>query len=406
MHNVMKGISVLEVAQFWFVPSAAAVLADWGADVIKVEHPVHGDGLRGLATSGISTEIGGVDFLVQQPNRGKRSVGIDLATKGGRELMYRLAERADVFLTNFLPDARQRLEIDVEHVRARNPEIIYVRGHGQGSQGPEAHLGGYDATSFWTRGGVASALTPAGAEVPIGQRPAFGDGIGGLAIAGGIAAALLHRERTGEAKVVDVSLLNTAMWVLSPDVVASALLPDAPPQLPKFDRREAPNPGVNAYRTKDERWIMLVLLQTDRYWSDLCDRMGRPDLASDARFADTRSRFESRKLCIAEMDRTFASRTLAEWCQAFDGMEGPWAPMQTARELHDDRQMIANGYVQEVDGGERGRFSLVTSPVQFDEEPPELQRGPEMGEHTDEVLLELGLSWDDLLAHKAAGAIL
>ena len=406
MHDVMNGVRVLEVAQFWFVPSAAAVLADWGADVIKVEHPVHGDGLRGLATSGVSTEIGGVDFLVQQPNRGKRSVGIDLAKPEGRELVYRLAERADVFLTSFLPDARRRLEIDLEHVRARNPDIIYVRGHGQGSRGPEAHLGGYDATSFWSRGGIASALTPPGAEFPIGQRPAFGDGIGGLAVAGGIAAALLHRERTGEAKVVDVSLLNTAMWVLSPDVVASALLPSAPPQLPNFDRREAPNPGVNAYRTKDDRWIMLVLLQTDRYWSDLCTRMGRPDLASDARFADARARFESRKLCIAEMDRTFASRTLAGWCEAFDGMEGPWAPMQTARELHDDRQTIANGYVQEVDGGERGRFSLVTSPVQFNEEPPELRRGPEMGEHTDEVLLELGLSWDDLLAHKAAGAIL
>jgi crotonobetainyl-CoA:carnitine CoA-transferase CaiB-like acyl-CoA transferase len=404
--GVMRGIRVLEVAQFWFAPSAGAVLADWGADVIKVEHPVRGDGQRGLASSGVSVEIAGVDYLVQQPNRGKRSVGIDLARPEGRELLYRLAERSDVFLTNFLPEARRRLLIDVEHIRARSPRIVYVRAHGQGARGPEAELGGYDATSFWTRGGVAAALTPAQAEFPIGQRPAFGDGIGGLTLAAGVAAALLHRERTGEAKLIDVSLLATALWVLSPDVVAAKLLPDPAPQLPRLDRTEAPNPGVNGYRTRDGRWITLVLLQPDRYWADLCKRMGREDLATDERFADARARFVHRKACIAELDHTFASRTLAEWRAAFDGMEGPWAPMQTARELHDDRQAIANGYLHEVDGARRGRFALVASPVQFDERPLALRRAPEMGEHTDEVLRELGLGTEELLALKAAGAIL
>jgi crotonobetainyl-CoA:carnitine CoA-transferase CaiB-like acyl-CoA transferase len=405
--DVMKGVRVLEVAQFWFVPSAGAVLADWGADVIKIEHPVRGDGQRGLATSGISTDVGGVDFLVQQPNRGKRSVGLDIATPAGLELLYQLAERCDVFLTNFLPEARRKLRIEVDDVRARNPRIIYVRGHGQGNEGPEREIGGYDATGFWTRSGMASSLmTPEMSEPPF-QRAAFGDGIGGMTIAGSIAAALFHRERTGEARVVDVSLLSTAMWVMSPDIVASKLLPEGTPQLPWAPRTTRFNPVVNNYKTKDERWLILVHLQADRYWADFCRRIGRPELIEDARFKDSRARFENRAACIAELDKTFAQKTLAEWRTAFEGMEGPWAPMQTPRELHDDRQAIANGYLQEVDGGARPRFTLVRSPAQFDGQRAELRRGPEMGEHTDEVLMEmLGLTMEQLLEHKASGTIL
>jgi len=407
MHQVMKGVRVLEVAQFWFVPSAGAVLADWGANVIKVEHPERGDGQRGLASSGVATEINGVDFLVQQPNRGKRSLALDFGRPEGLELLYRLAAKSDVFLTNFLPDARARLKIELADIRQHNPRIIYVRGHGQGARGPEAHLGGYDASSFWSRGGICDALTPAGAAQPTGQRAAFGDGIGGMTIAGGIAAALFHRERTGEASVVDVSLLNTAMWVLSPDIIASSLLPAEMKTLPTMTRKQMFNPGVNSYQTRDQRWLMLVMLQTDRYWSDFCARIGRPELATDARYRDMKTRFENREACIAELDAVFASRTLDEWREALDGMEGPWAPIQKARELLSDRQSLANGYVQEVDGGKRGRFPLVTNPVQFDETPPTLTRGPEWGEHTDEVLQsELGLPMDELLEYKAKGVIL
>jgi crotonobetainyl-CoA:carnitine CoA-transferase CaiB-like acyl-CoA transferase len=406
MLDVMKGVRVLEVAQFWFVPSAGAVLADWGADVLKIEHPVRGDGQRGLATSGVTMDLRGVDFLVQQPNRGKRSVGIDIATPGGLELLYRLAERCDVFLTNFLPEARRKLGIDVEQIRACNPRIIYVRGHGHGDAGPERELGGYDATSFWTRSGIAAALTTPEMSEPASQRAAFGDGVGGMTIAGGVAAALFHRERTGEAKVVDVSLLSTAMWVLSPDIVASKLLPEGVNQLPWAPRATRFNPVVNSYKTKDERWLILVHLQADRHWADLCKRIERPNLIDDVRFKDGRVRFENRGACIAELDKAFAQKTLAEWRVAFEGMEGPWAPMQTPRELHDDRQALANGYLQEIDGGARGRFTLVRSPVQFDAQRAELARGPEMGEHTDEVLTEkLGLTMEQLLAYKASGAI-
>jgi len=407
MHQPMKGVRVLEVAQFWFVPSAGAVLADWGANVIKVEHPERGDGQRGLATSGVATEIGGVDFLVQQPNRGKRSLALDFGRPEGLELLYQLTAKSDVFLTNFLPDARARLRIDVADIRKVNPKIIYVRGHGQGARGPEAHLGGYDASSFWSRGGISDALTPAGAPQPTGQRAAFGDGIGGMTIAGGIAAALFARERTGAGSVVDISLLNTAMWVLSPDIIASSLLPAEMKTLPTVTRKKMFNPGVNSYKTRDERWVMLVMLQTDRYWADFCRRIGRPELATDPRYRDMKARFENREACIAELDAVFATRTLDEWRAAFDDMEGPWAPVQKARELLADRQALANGYVQQVDGGKRGRFPLVTNPVQFDETPPTLTRGPEWGEHTDEVLQsELGVPMDALLEYKAKGVIL
>src|SRR5262245_40285794 len=164
MDRVLHGIRVVEVAQWWFVPAAGAVLADWGADVLKIEHPVSGDPQRGLVTSGLIPSTGGVNFMVEQPNRGKRSIGIDLNKPEGLEVLHRLLATADVFLTNFLPAARRRLKIEPEDIRAVNPKIIYVRGHGQGALGPEREKGGYDAASFWCRGGICNALTPAAAE--------------------------------------------------------------------------------------------------------------------------------------------------------------------------------------------------------------------------------------------------
>ena len=402
----MDGVRVLEVAQWWFVPAAGAVLADWGADVIKIEHPVLGDGQRGLAAVGFKSSEGNVDFMMQQSNRGKRSVGLDIANPEGRELLYRMAERCDVFLTNFLPDARRRLQIDVEHIRARNPNAIYVRGSGQGPKGPDAAKGGYDATAFWSRGGIAHALTPPGLENPIMQRAAFGDSIGAMTVAGGIAAALFGRERSGRAPVLDISLLNTAMWVLAPDIVASKLVTPGTGGPPRFTRQQAPNPVGNSYKTKDGRWLLLMMLQADKHWPDFCRHIDRPDMIGDERFASFGARFQNREACIAILDEIFATRSLAEWREKFATLEGPWAPMQTAEEIHADPQSVANGYLPEVDGGDKGLFKLVASPVQFDEEPLAIGGpSPEMGQHTEEVLLEMGLAWDEIAKLKEAGAI-
>jgi crotonobetainyl-CoA:carnitine CoA-transferase CaiB-like acyl-CoA transferase len=405
MNRVMEGVRVVEVASWTFVPAAGAVLADWGADVLKIEHPVSGDPQRGLISSGlIPAGAGGVNYIMEQPNRSKRSVALDLGNDEGRELLYRLVETADVFLTNFLPDARERLRVDVEHIRARNPQIVYVRGTGQGTRGPDARKGGYDGASYWARGGLAMALTPPELEWPISPRPAFGDVMGGMTIAGGIAAALFHRERTGETAVVDVSLLGLALWNLGPDVVASKLYETSQP--PRFSRRDLPNPIVGVYRTQDGRFISLMMLESDRYWADFCRHIDRPELIDDTRFVDAAARYQNRGECIELLDEVFAARPFAEWCRKLATMTGVWAPMQTAREVHDDPQCIANGYLPTVTSAEGAEFSLVANPVQFDESPAELSHAPDHGQHTEEVLLELGLTWPEIAAHKATGAIL
>jgi crotonobetainyl-CoA:carnitine CoA-transferase CaiB-like acyl-CoA transferase len=401
MQQVLSGVRVIEVAQWWFVPAAGAVLADWGADVVKIEHPVTGDPMRGLATSGIAPQTGGVNFMVEQPNRGKRGIGIDLANPRGLELLHRLVAKADVFLTNFLPGARRRLKIDVEDIRRVNPRIVYARGHGQGSKGPDAEKGGYDAASFWCRGGISHALTPPGAPGPIMQRAAFGDSTGGALLAGGIAAALFKRERTGEAPLVDLSLLGSAMWLMAPDIIATKLLGV---DLPAGDRTAPPNPIVNSYRTQDGRWLFLNMLQSDRNWPELVDHLGHPELRTDARFTDARARFEHRRECVETLEAIFATRPLAEWRARLGEIEGVWQPMQTPRELNDDVQAHANGYLPEVDR-DGTRFTLVASPVQFDEASVPLTPAPDLGQHTEEVLLELGLSWDEIGACREAGAI-
>ncbi len=199
MTKVMQGVRVLEVAQFTFVPAAGAILADWGADVIKIEHPVRGDTQRGFLNMGGVTLDPLRHTLFEHPNRGKRSVGIDLSTAEGQELLYELAKTADVFLTNYLPPVRQKNKFDVEHIRAVNPNIIYARGSAYGNKGPEREVGGFDGTAFWSRSGVAYSMTPEELEGPLTQGiAAFGDSIGGMFIAGGISGALLHREKTGE----------------------------------------------------------------------------------------------------------------------------------------------------------------------------------------------------------------
>jgi crotonobetainyl-CoA:carnitine CoA-transferase CaiB-like acyl-CoA transferase len=404
MQEVLSGIRVVEVAAWTFVPISGAVLAEWGADVLKIEHPESGDPQRGLVSSGLVPGAGGVNFMFEVPNRGKRSVGLDLSTDGGRELLYKLVESADVFVTNHLPDVRTRLGIDVSDIRARNPQIVYVRGSGQGAQGPERGRGGFDGASFWARAGLAMTFKDPAADWPVDQRPAFGDVMGGLTIAGGIAAALLRRERTGTPSVVDVSLLGLGLWSIAPDVTSAKLYEGV--DLPKFDRDSTPNPLVGTYPTKDGRFIAIMLLQADRYWPDLCAHLDRPELVDDPRFKDAAARFQNRQECIRTLREVFRSRTYDDWCQRLRTLEGVWAPLQTAREVHDDPQVTANGYLEAIAAADGSEFVLPANPVQFDETPASVRRAPDHGEHTDEVLLELGLTYDEIIEHKASGAVL
>jgi crotonobetainyl-CoA:carnitine CoA-transferase CaiB-like acyl-CoA transferase len=401
--DILNGVRVVELAAWTFVPAAGAVLADWGADVIKIEHPETGDPQRGLISSGIVTGAGGVNHFVEQPNRGKRSIGLDTSTPEGLELLMKLLETADVFVTNLLPDSRQRMGIDVEQVRARNPKIIYARGHGYGTKGDLASQGGFDLAAYWARGGIGEGYAAGDGSYPPIQRPAFGDSYGGLAIAGGIAAALVKRERTGEPSVVDVSLLNAAIWQLGPDIVGSGVTGQ---DIPKFNLDEMPNPVASIYQTRDGRFIAFVLLQADRFWADFCTRLGRPELISDERFTNAMVRFENRKDCIAELRKSFAAEDLSHWEKAFSGFEGVWDVMRTAHELHADPQAIKNGYLPRVTDADNNEFALAASPVQFDETPLDLTCAPGHGEHTDALLAELGYSDDEIIEFKINSVVL
>jgi crotonobetainyl-CoA:carnitine CoA-transferase CaiB-like acyl-CoA transferase len=388
-----------------FIPSGGAVLVDWGAEVLKIEHPVSGDPQRGLITSGLMP--GGkalINFMIEQPNHGKKSIAIDISHPDGHEALMKLVETADVFLTNYLPPIRRKLKIDTEDIRARNPNIIIARGSGQGPHGPDAEKGGFDGAAFWARGAMGMTLPQGQDGWPSGQpAPAFGDVIGGMATAGGIAAALVKRERTGETSIVDVSLLGTAMWQLSPMILMNKLF--GIDRIASGTRGAPGNPGVGTYRTKDGRFVAMMLLQGDRFWSDWVTRLGKAELVDDPRFADAAARAENAVECQKILDEAYDQFTLDELKQAFDGFEGVWAPFQTLGELYEDPQVIANGYLPATEiNGEQ--FQMVSSPAQFDETGFEVTRAPEHGEHTELELVELGYDWDQIAAMKESGAIL
>ena len=404
MHQIMQGVRVLEVATWTYVPSAGAVLAEWGADVIKIEHPDTGDPQRGLVNMGlVPTGPGGINHMIELPNRGKRSVALDLKSDEGRDLLLKLAATSDVFVTSYLPSVRKSLRIGVEDIRAANPDIIYVRGSGQGQNGPEADKGGYDGASFWAR--AVSDIVTKPDEYPVPPPgPAFGDMLGGMVIAGGICAALFHRQRTGEALVVDNSLLATAMWATAGSSLAAGLFGVS--KLPTGDRTQMFNPLVNVYKTSDGRYLQLMMLQGDKFWPELVAAVGHPELAEDPRFAEGPARFENRQAAITTLDQIFATKTFDEWRQILGGISGVWAPVQTQGELLEDPQVLANGYVREVQHKGGGSYRIVASPIQFDGEFASLVAAPDHGEHTDEVLLELGLDMAQIIDLKIKGAIL
>ncbi|MFK0288692.1 CaiB/BaiF CoA transferase family protein [Streptomyces sp. NPDC090499] len=407
MKRPMEGVRIVEVAQYTFVPASGGVLAEWGAEVIKVEHAVRGDAQRGLV------KVLGLDVvpttsffpIMEGPNRGKRSVGIALEVPEGRALLDELIRSADVFVTNFLPNAREKLRINLDDVRAVNPDIIYVRGTGFGARGEDAGTGGYDSTAFWSRGGSADGVTPDDADrlasMPSG---AYGDSIGGMTIAGGIAAALYARKATGEPTVVDVSLLGVGAWATQFSVNQALLVGGPLPKAKPPRHGSASNPLHGSFRTADGRWLTLAMLQPTKYWPEFCERMGRPDLMTDPRFAGDAILANGPEggAVVAEI---IGGITLAEWRERMRGAQGQWAAVQNAYEVGMDPALRENGLIAKVvdaDGVER---ELVANPVQFDETPVESRRAPQFAEHTDDVLRELGKSEEEIIDLKIAGAV-
>jgi crotonobetainyl-CoA:carnitine CoA-transferase CaiB-like acyl-CoA transferase len=398
MSGILQGIRVVELASFVFVPAAGGILADWGAEVLKVEHPRHGDPYR----TPVAGPAAGENPTFVQANRGKKSVAIDVATADGREALLRLVETADVFLTNWLGSTRRRFRLDVDDLRARKPRIIYVRGTGFGAKGDEADRRGFDATAYWYRGGLADALSPDDAEWPIGQRPGIGDWPGGAIIAGGVTGALFARERTGQGQVVDVSLLGCATWTLNPDILAAKANPASRRAL--IGRGAPNNPLAFVYKTRDRRVISLVMLESDRYWDDFCRHIDRVDLIADPRFGDAGCRARNAGELVGILDGEFGRRTLAEWRTRLGAMKGAWDVVQAAGEVAEDPQVRANDYVKPMAGAAAPAW-LASAPVQFNETAPELRRPPGLGEHTDDVLASIGYAPATLAEMRASGVI-
>jgi crotonobetainyl-CoA:carnitine CoA-transferase CaiB-like acyl-CoA transferase len=372
--------------------------------VIKIEHVERGDAMRGLASSGTAPIPSDVQVLMEHSNRGKKSLGLDLKSPEGLDILYKLAGTSDVFLTNKLPGVRKSLKIEVEHIRAHNPQIIYVRGTGQGEHGPDADKGSYDSLAFWCRSGTAVATTrPEYGHVAGPPGPGYGDSIGAMTIAGGIMGALFHRLNTGEATTVDVSLLGAGMWAMGQSMALSLVMNT--PWLPPPSDSPRANPLVDNYLTKDGRWISMTCLQAGKYWPYRCEVIERPELAQDARFADHAALMSNNLAAGAILRDAFAERPLAEWRERLADFIGQWAVVQDTLEAAADPQSVANGYVQDCRTADGIDFKLVAAPVQFGDEPAKPGRSPEFNEHAGEILGDLGLDQDAVLELKVRGVV-
>lgn len=401
MYDVMEGIKVIEVAEHTFVPAAGMILGDWGADVIKIERTTDGgDPGRNLAIPNASAQ--GMNLYFEAGNRGKRSIALDLTKPEGREILYKLVENADVFITNLRRNARVKLGIEPEELMKRNPRLIYARGTGYGLKGEMADDGGFDFPSSWCRSGSAYMQTRPGGEPPM-QPGSVGDLGGAATLAGAISAALFRRERTGKGTIVDNALYLVGIYLMSQSVIGAGLGLKRGPTEPQS---AAANPIVNRYRTRDDRWITICLLNAS-WWPDLCRHLDRPNLIDDPRYVDNQARFANNLELIREFDAIFAAHDYAWWLQKLKTLEAVWAPLQSPEEVMNDPQALENGFVTKIVADDGRSYMGGVSPAQFDEQPiGELRAAPAYGAHGAEILGELGLADADVAGLRASGVIL
>ena len=435
MTGALEGIKVIDVAQVAAVPMCARHLADFGADVIHVEHATRGDSWRGLQAghgggAGVPSEI---NYNWEAFNRNKRSLAVDLSYESGREIIYRLVNGADVFVTNLRIPEQEKHQVSYDDLRGINPRIIYGSVTGHGKKGPNRGTPAYDTTVYWGRAGVTSTLTVPGLSGPA-PRPAFGDVVAGLGLAFGIVTALYHRDKTGTGQEVDISLLHTGVYQLTFDVSAALatgqdimeyrLNPpevldeelrkrrdeligetqEAIARLGEFYRQNSPNPLANRYTTKDGEVIAFNAMQSDRYWPEFCRVIERPDLEEDPRFSSSEARVLNKGELYEILKEAFLTRTLDEWTPHLAGL--PYAPMQNTADVVNDVQAEANGMFLSVDHPVYGPMKVIASPVNLSETPATYRMpSPEFSQHTEEILLEIGYSWEDIARLKEQGAI-
>jgi crotonobetainyl-CoA:carnitine CoA-transferase CaiB-like acyl-CoA transferase len=395
--SVFTGLKVLDVSTFIAAPAAAAVLSDFGAEVIKVEPPGAGDSQRILATVPPVPRAHG-NYPWHQANRNKRGVCVDLKSSGGAEILKRLVEWADVVITNFPHGTREKLHLGYDDVSAWNPRVIYADVTGYGDAGPDAALPGFDLTAYWARSGLLSSTRDAGAPptVPV---PGSGDYATAMDLYSAIVTALYHRERTGKGMSVGTSLLAAGVWATA-TFVGGALAGGEPYGL--HDRTKPPNPLLNPYQSSDGRWFMLVATP---HWPALVSAIGHPELLEDPRFADAQGILENATELAALLDAEFRSRPFAHWKEVLDGARVTYGVIQTPQEVAEDPQLRANDIAVPLEGDDDVELTI-SSPINLRGLPKApAKRAPELGEHNDEVLRELGFRNDEIDRLRVAGAI-
>lgn len=383
MTGPVAGVKVVELGVWVAGPAAGGILADWGADVIKIEPP-QGDPARSFS------KMFGSDMDVNPPfemdNRSKRSIVLDLRTESGRTTAFDLLAGADVFLTNVRPAALERLGLDYEAISARNPRLIYGLLTGYGTSGPDADKAAYDVAAYWARSGIASLLSRPG-EPPPFQRSGMGDHLAGMNLAAGICAALYAREQTGTGQRVTTSLYRTGAYTVSFDL-NMFLLTGQPIAIGQRDTMRSPL--MNNYAAGDGRRFWIVGLETERHWPSLCRVVGRPEWQAAEEYRDAQSRARNAIGLIVELDKIFATKSLDAWAEIFaTEPEFFWSPINTIEDVIGDEQFHAGGGIVEVPDGD-GTLPMIATPVDFDGTPwAPRSVAPELGEHTDEVLAEL-----------------
>jgi crotonobetainyl-CoA:carnitine CoA-transferase CaiB-like acyl-CoA transferase len=389
MHAPLAGIRVVEVATFVAAPSAGALLADLGADVIKLEVP-EGELVRHTRPRmlGFDSRFDGAPPF-EMDNRGKRSLTLDLKRPESLDALHRVIDGADVLLTNMLPGRRKRFGIDDESLLARLPRLIYASLTGYGTRGAEADTPSFDYAAFWARTGFMD-LTRAPGATPAFLRPGTGDHAAGLSLVCGILSALRVRDQTGRGQVVDVSLLQLGFYIQGNDLAQTLVTGQSPPP---HDRSAPRNPLWNLYATAGDRWLMLVMIDSQKYWRDFCTVLGRPELCDDERFVGPVERYRNSGALVAILDAAFAERTLPEWEEYLEGKPIIWSPMKEMAETLNDPQAREMGYFETVDHPRLGSFETVGPPFQLsDAEVIGNRPAPDLGADTRAVLNEAGLS--------------
>jgi len=401
MTGPLDGVKVVELTQFQQGPVAGMRLGDLGAEVIKVE-PKDGDAARGMMRIiGADTGLQGRNFYFESCNRNKRSIVIDLSTDKGKEIFFRLIKDVDVFLTNLSINAPKRLGIGYEVLSKINPRLIYAHSSGWGREGPDAEALSFDYT------GIARS----GTMMMCGERdgppgtliPGMGDEQGGLICAWAVTAALYAREKTGKGQLVDTSLMGALIALHGVNFAAPGVLGQ---EFPRMKRAEAGNPIYNHYKCKDGNWIVIAHLQPDRYWPRVCKAMGLEELENDPRFNTIEARHDHGKELVAILDKRFATKTRDEWMEIFKEEQIIYTPVQSASEVFKDPQARANSYVIDVEHPVWGKIQMLGFPWQFHDTPASVRReAPELGQQTEEILLEIGYTWEDIAGFKEAEAI-